>query len=250
MAEASRRTAFAGAVTLLKPGLKSGLKAGLIAGLIASLIATFGWADTGLAQVSTAVPAPNHMPASTSATRLTPGQPQPVMPTAGWANPPIGYLGFCRSFPGECKRHGKRDAVALTANLWTELIAVNQVINRQITPVTDLEFYKVEEYWTLPTNFGDCEDYVLLKRQALIRQGWPSGALLVTVVFDEFGDGHAVLIARTDRGDFVLDNKVNVVRLWSKTPYRYVKRQSIGNPDRWVAINDARWSVGSTTGQN
>jgi len=89
-----------------------------------------------------------------------------------------------------------------------------------------------------------------LKRQALIRQGWPSGALLVTVVFDEVGDGHAVLIARTDRGDFALDNKVNAIRIWSKTPYRYVKRQSVSDPDRWVAINDSRWSVGAMTSSN
>ncbi len=230
MFEALRRTAFAGAVTFL--------------------IAAIGWTDTGLAQVSAAAPAPSHMPDHVLGALSSPGPAQPVMPTAGWANAPIGYLSFCRSFPGECKRHGKTDAVALTENLWTELIAVNRVINKQIEPVTDLEFYKIEEYWTLPTDYGDCEDYVLLKRQALIRQGWPSGALLVTVVFDEVGDGHAVLIARTDRGDFALDNKVDAVRLWSQTPYRYVKRQSVSDPDRWVAINDARWSVGSPTSAN
>ncbi len=172
------------------------------------------------------------------------------MPTIGRANPPIGYLGFCRSFPAECERRGNTDAVALTENLWTELVAVNRVVNKQIAPVTDMEFYNTEEYWTLPTDSGDCEDYVLLKRQALIRQGWPSGALLITVVFDEFGDGHAVLIARTDRGDFVLDNKIDPIRLWSETPYRYVKRQSVSDPDRWVAINDFRWSVDTATGAN
>ena len=124
------------------------------------------------------------------------------------------------------------------------------MINKKIAPVTDLEFYNTEEYWTLPASHGDCEDYVLLKRQALIRQGWPSGALLVTVVFDEAGDGHAVLIVRTDRGDFVLDNKIDAIRIWSQTPYRYVKRQSISDPDRWVAINDFRWPVGSVTSPN
>ncbi|HSG94299.1 MAG TPA: transglutaminase-like cysteine peptidase [Afifellaceae bacterium] len=211
-----RRTAFVGAVTFL--------------------IAAIGLTDMGLAQVS----------APDSAASAVDGPPRPVMPTAGWANPPIGYLSFCLAFPAECRRQGATDAVAITENLWTELIAVNRVINKRIEPVTDLEIYDTEEHWTLPADRGDCEDYVLLKRQALIRQGWPSGALLITVVFDEVGDGHAVLIARTDRGEFVLDNKVDAIRIWSETPYRYVKRQSVSDPDQWVAINDSRWPVGST----
>ena len=219
-----------------------------LAGAVTFIIAAIGWTDSVLAQASTSVSATasdRDLPALSAA-----NPPDAVMPTAGRANPPIGYLGFCHSFPAECKRHGETDAVALSENLWTELVAVNRVINRQIAPVTDLEFYNTEEYWTLPTDYGDCEDYVLLKRQALIRQGWPSGALLVTVVFDEAGDGHAVLIARTDRGDFVLDNKIDPIRIWSQTPYRYVKRQSVSDPDRWVAINDSRWPVGSTASAN
>ena len=229
---ALRRTAFAVAVTFL--------------------IAAIGWTDTGVAQVST--PASTQV-ASTLSTPDLSAAPvanpsEAVMQTAGWARPPIGYPGFCSSFPAECTRRGETDAVALTQNLWTELVAVNRVINKQITPVTDLEFYNTEEHWTLPTDRGDCEDYVLLKRQTLIRQGWPSGALLVTVVFDEIGDGHAVLIVRTDHGDIVLDNKADAIRIWSQTPYRYVKRQSVSDPDRWVAINDSRWSAGSASSQN
>ena len=223
-----------------------------LAGAVTFFIAAIGWTDSGLAQVS----AQSSISASTPELALdlpalsAKNQPDAVMPTAGWARSPIGYIGFCLSFPAECERHGETDAVALTENLWTELVAVNRVINKQVAPVTDLEFYNTEEYWTLPTDYGDCEDYVLLKRQALIRQGWPSGALLVTVVFDEIGDGHAVLIARTDRGDFVLDNKVDPIRIWSQTPYRYVKRQSVSDPDQWVAINDSRWPVGATTSSN
>ncbi len=215
-----------------------------LAGAAAFFIAAFGWTGTGLAQLS----AP--LSASEFAPPLASGHPQSAMPTAGRANPPIGYVSFCASFPAECQRHGEIDAVAITRNLWTELIAVNRVINKRIEPVTDLEFHNTEEYWTLPKDRGDCEDYVLLKRQALIRQGWPSGALLVTVVFDEVGDGHAVLIVRTDRGEFVLDNKIDEIRIWSQTPYRYVKRQSVSDPDIWVAINDSRWTVGSTASAN
>jgi predicted transglutaminase-like cysteine proteinase len=104
-----------------------------------------------------------------------------------------------------------------------------------------LEVYGVAEYWTLPTTRGDCEDYQLLKRHRLIERGWPSSSLLMTVVRDEKNEGHAVLTARTTQGDFVLDNKVDVVRLWNQTPYHFVMRQSYLNPKVWVSLdpNDA-----------
>ena len=63
-----------------------------------------------------------------------------------------------------------------------------------------------EEVWAYPTTEGDCEDFVLLKRRKLINRGWPVGSLLVTVVRQKNGDGHAVLTVLTDRGDLVLDN--------------------------------------------
>jgi predicted transglutaminase-like cysteine proteinase len=87
---------------------------------------------------------------------------------------------------------------------------------------------------------------VLLKRKWLVERGWPSGALLVTVVFDEVGDGHAVLLARTSRGEFVLDNKTDRLRRWYDTAYRFVKRQSTVDPNRWVSIGDPRWTTQNT----
>ena len=68
------------------------------------------------------------------------------------------------------------------------------------------------------------------------------GALLITVVFDEAGDGHAVLAVRTDRGEFILDNKTDRIRFWQQTAYRYVKRQSVSDPNRWVSVGDSRWT--------
>jgi len=91
--------------------------------------------------------------------------------------------------------------------------------------------------WTLPTTRGDCEDYQLLKRHRLMQSGWPSGALLMTVVRDEKNEGHAVLTARTTQGDFILDNKIDIVRLWNQTPYHYVMRQSYMDPKVWVSLD-------------
>ena len=47
----------------------------------------------------------------------------------------------------------------------------------------------------------------------------------MTVVIDELNEGHAVLMIRTDRGDYILDNKTNAVLPWDETGYVYVKRE-------------------------
>jgi predicted transglutaminase-like cysteine proteinase len=56
-----------------------------------------------------------------------------------------------------------------------------------------------------PERFG-CKDYVLVKRRKLIEAGVPRESLLIAIVWTAQEQGHAVLIAHTDRGDFVLDN--------------------------------------------
>ncbi len=162
------------------------------------------------------------------------------MSTAGLAKPPIGHVRFCGRFPDECAKRGEATIVNLDRARWTELLEANHKVNVAVAPVTDMEYYRTEEFWTLPEQYGDCEDYVLLKRRNLIEKGWPSGALLITVVFDENNEGHAILIARTDRGDFVLDNKIQTIEPWYATPYRYVKRQSGHDPRKWVSIDDRR----------
>ena len=86
---------------------------------------------------------------------------------------------------------------------------------------------------------GDCEDYALLKRHMLMQRGWPSGALLITVVMDENREGHAVLTARMQAGDLILDNRSKEIRLWTKTPYEFVMRQSSRNPQMWVYLEPA-----------
>ena len=74
--------------------------------------------------------------------------------------------------------------------------------------MTDLEHWGVVEKWSYPEDgYGDCEDYVLLKRRMLMQSGWPREALLITVVRDRKGDGHAVLTVKTDKGEYILDNQ-------------------------------------------
>lgn len=164
----------------------------------------------------------------------------------GWTSPPVGYVEFCRTTPQECAVHGDELAQTLSERRWRELEEVNAFVNHIVIPATDRDFYKSEEVWALPETYGDCEDYVLLKRKWLVDRGWPTGSLLVSVVFDEVMEGHAVLLARTSRGDFVLDNKTDTIRAWYDTAYRFVKRQSVEDPNRWVSLGDPRWTTQST----
>jgi predicted transglutaminase-like cysteine proteinase len=95
----------------------------------------------------------------------------------------------------------------------------------------------VPELWSYPQDGkGDCEDFVLEKRRRLVKAGFPAQTLLITVVRDQKGDGHAILTVKTDRGDFALDNQVGKILAWKDTGYRYIKRQSDENPARWVSL--------------
>ena len=157
----------------------------------------------------------------------------------GPAQPPMGFLEFCGRYPEECRPLGTpgRWSIALTPTIWDLIRQVNHYINRRIQPATDEDIYNRPELWDYPEdNRGDCEDYVLLKKRYLEALGLPPEALLITVVLDENGEGHAVLMVRTDRGDLVLDNRRNDVRLWKRTGYQFLMRQSQRHPGRWVSL--------------
>ena len=165
------------------------------------------------------------------------------MQIIGKTTQPIGHHDLCARDPSECRERTANDrAVRLTPVLWNELIAVNDNVNTAIEPDTDKDIYGREEYWAYPDTLGkgDCEDYVLLKRRELMQRGWPAGSLLITVVRQTNGDGHAVLTVRTDRGDLVLDNLEGKIKLWEETDYQFIKRQSDTDSGRWVAIADDR----------
>ena len=151
--------------------------------------------------------------------------------------PPIGYVNFCQEHRADC-RPGPRfaDRIQLTPAKFGQIEEVNTAVNTEIAPDTDLDLYGKPEYWTYPTTKGDCEDYVLLKRRILIERGFPESTLLITVVRDENDEGHAVLTVRTDKGDFVLDNKRREVMRWADTPYTFIKRQSERNPLVWISL--------------
>jgi predicted transglutaminase-like cysteine proteinase len=157
-------------------------------------------------------------------------------------HPPIGWVEFCVEYDPECRTKPSmpRDVV-LSTQAWKDLQRLNHWVNVNIKPMTDMDHWGVIERWNYPDDgYGDCEDYVLLKRRMLMQAGWPREALLITVVRDQNGDGHAVLTVKTDQGEFILDNQTDEIMLWADTGYRFVKRQSQADPNVWVSLGEPR----------
>lgn len=169
------------------------------------------------------------------------------MQTLGATNPPIGHYDYCRRNPSDCQpNNDDQQPFHLTEANWKTILKVNYTVNTTIVPMTDKEQYGVDEYWAIAKTAGDCEDYALLKRKLLHDAGVPYSDLLMTVVLQPSGEGHAVLTVRTDRGDFILDNMRSKVMVWSETEYRYLKRQAVDNSAKWVKLDDGRaTAVGS-----
>lgn len=166
----------------------------------------------------------------------------PFLPAGERTTQPVGHYEFCQRTPAECEQTTpKRAPVELTRALWSAIVDINNAVNTAVTPRTDWQMWGVEERWTYPVNgFGDCEDYALEKRRQLMKLGVPAGNVLMTVVRQPNGDGHAVLTVRTSLGDFVLDNLEPRVMAWHDTPYQYLKRQSERNSGVWISIGDDR----------
>lgn len=174
-----------------------------------------------------------------------------VQTVAGTTSIPVGHAEFCKTRPAECRPNAQvMEAMPLNDQLWQQLLQVNANWNAAVTPVTDDDLYQTAEFWTYPNGYGDCEDYALAKRRDLINAGWPASTLLMAVVKQPNGEGHAVLLVRTDRGDLVLDNQVGSVDLWSNTPYKFIKRQSQADAGKWVDMIDNREVVVATAGIN
>ena len=158
----------------------------------------------------------------------------------GAARPVHAWVEFCSRYPGECDVNPAEPAVlAMTPQLWKTLNSVNRHVNSAIKPRTDMEHWGLVDRWDIPTDgYGDCEDYQLLKRKILIeKNGLPRRALRMTVVVDEEGEGHAVLMVRTDQGDLILDNKRSSILTWGETGYVFVKREGQDSRD-WVSLGD------------
>ncbi len=165
-----------------------------------------------------------------------------TMKSRGNVFAPLGHIQFCNRNPSQCrtirgKKQRVKNKVVLNAKNWSELKRINYRTNSNIRPISDQRKHGTLDVWSVGRGSGDCEDYALRKRHDLIALGWPSSALMITTALDHLRRPHAVLLVRTSKGDFILDNLTNRIRPWRHVPYRWAKRQSEYNPKKWVRLS-------------
>lgn len=154
------------------------------------------------------------------------------------ALPSLAHVRFCLRYPEDCEPARvtvRRGPILVTNERHVSLISVNASVNRSIIP----EYRSsspLSEAWIIAPERGDCNDYAVTKRHALLTRGWPSSSLLLAEVVATTGEHHLVLIVRTRHGDLVLDNLTSAIRHWSATPYEWVKIQSPKDPKIWWTI--------------
>ncbi len=169
----------------------------------------------------------------------SPLPPASFEPVSDVTRVPFGWADFCRRYQGECDAGPLQPVdIVAAAKTMKELERVNKWVNSHIQPMTDLEHQGVISQWDYPTDGkGDCDEFALLKRKILIEEGFPRQALLMTIV--KAGDeGHAILTVATTAGDYILDNLTDEMKLWDRTPYRFVKRQAQSDQNVWFQIGE------------
>lgn len=156
---------------------------------------------------------------------------------SGKAAPSAGLQQASLALPAQAE---ETPAPAMTPSLWTTLNRVNDKVNRAIARKTDIANYGRVDFWTTPlaegVASGDCEDYVLEKKRALIGAGLPASALSIAVVTTSWGEAHAVLLVDTDQGEYVLDNTTPWIVPWHKANLRWHERQVAGSAFRWANV--------------
>jgi len=177
-------------------------------------------------------------------------------PTSDWmvegagVTAPKGYRVMCQTQPALCAADQTQhvatkipasftsggDTNAMSQERWNQIVDTNDTINWKISPASDKDMYGVSDVWSMPSRYGDCEDYAIAKKWELLRKGFKPEQLLYTVVEGRLSAYHAVLVVRTQWGDYVLDNMTDEVLPWRETGYTFVIRQSTNNPSQWVRL--------------
>ena len=151
---------------------------------------------------------------------------------------PSGFIGFCLRYSDQCDLPANAPtSMTLTEQNWDLLNRVNRTFNASIRFVDDRKHFGVTDYWTIATDGnGDCDDFALTKRKALIDAGLPVAALRIAMVLTDTREQHAILTVTTDRGDFVLDNLSDDVRPWAALRYSWFERQDAKTSWRWDKV--------------
>lgn len=150
--------------------------------------------------------------------------------------PPFAFITFCARNPEQCRPGGDVTMVTLDTINDFQLRDVNISVNKEIRPLNEVSDGADADVWDVNVEAGDCEDFVLTKRDRLIALGWPASVLRIAVAKTAWGEGHAVLVVKTDRGDLVLDNRTNVIKDWRSANLQWTMIQSASSPKVWHSL--------------
>lgn len=142
-------------------------------------------------------------------------------------------LTVCQKNIGHLKV-SKKGEVLMNSQLFSDLKQVNDQINKSIRP--EYEKAGTKDNWQVNLAQGDCEDYALTKKAKLIKQGWPSNALLITIVDTERGERHAVLTVSTNQGEYILDNILKKIINVEISKYTFLSRQGSKEGYSWTVL--------------
>ena len=175
------------------------------------------------------------LPAFTSA-MAGPLQAPPHLSRFQSGKAPFGFSNVCGQYPWACSNRSS-GKISGDDQILSIARTVNSQVNRKIRPVSDQAQFGVKERWTLPTSgAGDCEDYALMKLKKLIDAGVAPNRLFMAQVLPRKFEQHVVLIVRTGKGDYVLDNLTSRVRTWQQTGYTFLKMQNASNARKWDVV--------------
>jgi predicted transglutaminase-like cysteine proteinase len=161
-----------------------------------------------------------------------------LVPFSAAANPtvpaPRGWIQFCKTYSTQC--HSEKVAAPISYDKFQKdlhqiTIYVNKFQARVETP-------KEDWYYIDRVGYGDCEDYVLTKRRILHDNYGVSFSNLLIAVVQARNELHAVLIVRTDKGFYVLDNLRNRLVLLDDVGYGLVKLQSPLDSAEFLAADE------------
>ena len=116
------------------------------------------------------------------------------------------------------------------------LMFLKNTVNLTIMGTNDSRNELNGDVWKVNVRSGDCEDFALTKRSRLMAMGWSSRAMRIATAYTPSGEGHAVLVVRTDKGDLVLDNRKSSIKNWRDTDLRWDKIQSDTDPYVWYRL--------------
>ena len=165
--------------------------------------------------------------------RVQPGSIRPPQAT-GVATPVSDDRNFLGGLVSDTPQSSLRE--------FSRVEAINAALNRSITPVSDKSLYGRPDVWAVPRLrrgarlAGDCEDYVLAKREALIRAGFSRDRLSIALARTPQGEDHAVLLLAFPDGDYVLDNRDSRVLHWSQARLVWQARQRPGDLLQWIRL--------------